>query len=388
MRISILLLFILTTFQIQAQNGIDFFHGTWEEALAEAKAQDKLIFVDAYAVWCGPCKRMAKNVFTNDEVGGFYNKNFINMKIDMEKTMGRKFGKKYPVSAFPTLMYIDAKGEMVHKVKGAQKVEGFIKLGKFALGKVDNSKDFAEAYEKGDRSPDLVYNYVKALNKAGKPSLNIANEYVRSQKDLTTKENLKFLLEAATEADSRIFDLMVENKSAIEKLTSKEEVKNKIEQACLKTATKAVEFQSADLHKEAVSKMKKHYPEKADQFVVQSEMKFCLACGDDKKYLKACAKYAKKDAKDDPKKLNSLAETIAQNFPKDEKALKQAEKYAKQATEKGSEFTYFYTYANLLLQNGKKDKALEVANKSLAMAKGNRGNESRIKRLISMIEKS
>ena len=58
--------------------GMEFFHGTWEEALAEAKKQEKIIFVDAYAVWCGPCKRMAKNVFTQDRVGEFYNKNFIN----------------------------------------------------------------------------------------------------------------------------------------------------------------------------------------------------------------------------------------------------------------------------------------------------------------------
>ena len=67
---------------------------------------------------------------------------------------------------------------------------------------------------------------MKALNKAGKSTLKISNEYVRSQNDLTTDQNLKFLLEAATHADSRIFDLMIENKSAIEKLTSKQDVKN------------------------------------------------------------------------------------------------------------------------------------------------------------------
>ena len=85
MRFSIIVLFLFTSFfQLKAQ-GIEFFKGTWEEALAEASAKEKLIFVDAYAVWCGPCKRMAKNVFTQDKVGEFFNKNFVNMKIDMEK---------------------------------------------------------------------------------------------------------------------------------------------------------------------------------------------------------------------------------------------------------------------------------------------------------------
>ena len=388
MRLSIIILFLFTSFyQIKAQ-GIEFFHGTWEEAMAEASAQDKLIFVDAYAVWCGPCKRMAKNVFTQDKVGEFFNSNFINMKIDMEKGMGLTFRKKYPVSAFPTLYFIDGKGEVVHKVKGAQQVDGLLKLGKFAMGKVDHSKEFAKQYEEGDRNPELVYNYVKALNKSGKPSIKVANEYIRGQKDLTTDQNLKFLLEATTEADSRIFGLMIKHKSAIEKLTSKEEVKAKIEKACNRTAEKAIEFQSADLHKEALAAMKKHVPEKAKLFAVKSDMKFCLSCGEGKKYLKACDKYAKGEAKGDPKKLDKLAIDIATNFKTDEKALKQAEKYAKQATQKSEDYNHFLTYAEILLLNGKKADALKAAKKSLELAKGKRGVENTVQRFIDKIEKS
>ena len=78
---SLLVLFLATSVQA---GGIDFFHGTWEEALEKAKKEDKLIFVDAYTTWCGPCKRMSKQVFPQDAVGEFYNKNFVSMKIDME----------------------------------------------------------------------------------------------------------------------------------------------------------------------------------------------------------------------------------------------------------------------------------------------------------------
>jgi len=388
MRLSIIILFLFTSFFQAKGEGIDFFHGTWEEALEKASTNDKLIFVDAYAVWCGPCKRMAKNVFTQDKVGEFFNENFINMKVDMEKGMGLKFRKKYPVSAFPTLFFIDGKGEVVHKVKGAQQADGLIKLGKFAMNKVDHSKEFAKQYEEGDRSPELVYNYVKALNKSGKPSIKIANDYIRSQKDLTTDENLKFLLEATTEADSRIFGLMIKHKSAIEKLTSKEAVKAKIEKACYRTAEKAIEFQSAELHKEALVKMKKHVPEKAGAFAVKSDMKFCLSCGEGKKYLKACDKYAKGEAKGDSKKLDKLAVDIATNFKSNAKALKQAEKYAKQATQKSEDYNHFLTYAEILLLNGKKSDALKAAKKSLELAKGKRRVETTVQRFIDKIEKS
>jgi len=166
MRILSTLLVALSFIATASAQGIEFFHGTFEEAKELAKAEEKIIFVDAYAQWCGPCKRMAANVFTQSEVGDFHNSKFINMKIDMEDKEGRKFGRKYPVSAFPTLFYIDYTGEVVHKVKGGKTVEKLIELGKFALSKVDRSGEYAAAYENGDRDPQLVYSYVKELNRA------------------------------------------------------------------------------------------------------------------------------------------------------------------------------------------------------------------------------
>ncbi|MFK7936816.1 MAG: thioredoxin family protein, partial [Saprospiraceae bacterium] len=250
-----LFLFATTT---QA-GGIDFFHGSWEEAVAEAKAQDKIIFVDAYAEWCGPCKRMAKNVFTHDKVGEFYNANFVNLKLDMEKSENKSFRQKYPVSAFPTLFYIDYTGEIVQKVKGAQQVDGFINLGKSALSKIDRSGQYAEAYEAGDRDYELIYNYVKALNKAGKPSLKIANEYLRTQDNIDTPDNMKFIWVATNEADSRIFNLLIENKKKIAALVSEEKVNQQILKACRNTAQNAIEYENEDLLEEAKKKKKKYY---------------------------------------------------------------------------------------------------------------------------------
>ena len=70
---------------VKESRGIDFFPGSWNEALELAKKEDKLIFLDAYASWCGPCKSMQKKVFPTDKVGEYFNARFINVKIDMEK---------------------------------------------------------------------------------------------------------------------------------------------------------------------------------------------------------------------------------------------------------------------------------------------------------------
>ena len=116
--------------------GIKFFHGTWQEALDVAKKEHKLIFMDAYASWCGPCKMMARNTFTKKEVGDFFNKNFINVKMDMEKhPEGRRLSQKYGLRAYPTLYFINSKEEVKHTTIGYLKPNQLIEQGKIALSK-------------------------------------------------------------------------------------------------------------------------------------------------------------------------------------------------------------------------------------------------------------
>lgn len=90
-RVLALLYFgVLAMGSIYAQ-GIEFFHGTYEEALQKARAEGKQIFVDVYTSWCGPCKMMAKNVFTRQEVGDYYNNKFVCLKLDAEKESSHAF---------------------------------------------------------------------------------------------------------------------------------------------------------------------------------------------------------------------------------------------------------------------------------------------------------
>lgn len=115
--------------------GISFIEGDWNKALAEAKKQHKLIFLDAYTTWCGPCKLLKKNTFTDKAAGDFFNKNFINVAVDMEKGAGPALLKKYNVNAFPTLLIINENGEAVQFTRGFIPAEILIEFGKDALVK-------------------------------------------------------------------------------------------------------------------------------------------------------------------------------------------------------------------------------------------------------------
>lgn len=110
--------------------GIQFTDAAWKDILKKAKTEKKVIFLDAYASWCGPCKLLQKTVFTKKAVGEFYNAKFINVKMDMEKGEGPALSQVYPLEAYPTLLFIDGNGKVLKKVIGLQTPENLIAIGK------------------------------------------------------------------------------------------------------------------------------------------------------------------------------------------------------------------------------------------------------------------
>ncbi len=371
----------------QAQ-GIEFFHGTFAEALAKSKAENKIIFMDAYAEWCGPCKHMAATVFTNEKVGKFMNSNFICLKMDMEKGEGPELSRKFDVSAYPTLLFLNATGGLVQRNVGALQADAFITTARQALGKVDNTKEFEKAYTEGKREPELIYNYVRALNRAGKSSLKVVNDYLQKA-DMTQPVTLKIIFEGTSQADSKVFDLLIKNRAAIGALYSEQQVKDRIQEACEKTAANAVQFKSAELQAEAKAKMKANCPEKAEAFAADTDMKFFKAANDVKSYCKACETALKKEGKNDARSLYNIAKQMTDAFPEEKAVLKDAEKYLKKAAENGGLVEYYYLYAQTLHRNGKKVDALTNAEKALKLAKDTQMNAvPTIQQLIEQIKAS
>jgi thiol:disulfide interchange protein len=112
---------------------IAFTKSSWKEAMAKAKKENKLIFLDAYTTWCRPCIQMAKDVFTLDNVADLYNASFINVSMDMEKGDGPALVKKYKIMAYPDFLFIDGDGNLIHRGGGYQEAKEFINLGKAAI---------------------------------------------------------------------------------------------------------------------------------------------------------------------------------------------------------------------------------------------------------------
>ena len=169
--------------------GIEFEHGTWKEVLAKAQQTNKPIFVDVYTSWCGPCKKMSKEIFPLAEVGKVYNANFICFQIDAEKGEGIEIAKKYNVKAYPTYLFIKADGKLFYNSIGAMEATDFFAITNKALAEMNDPKRIAiwdkeYAEKKGD--PKFILDYMGKRTILGMSNETLFDEYLR----LIPKEEL------------------------------------------------------------------------------------------------------------------------------------------------------------------------------------------------------
>ena len=190
--------------------GVKFKSGTWDKILAQAKKKDKIVFVDVYTAWCGPCKQVANKVFPQREVGTFYNSNFINYKIDAESPEGKQFTEKYPVNAYPTFYFINGKGEVVNKMTGAGNAEWFISEGKMVVlyARHGGKENFMASIKNGTADRDMLYEYYRSANERNKPAAVNLCLKAMTDEELISKDNK--LLEEISLYDRELMNRLVD----------------------------------------------------------------------------------------------------------------------------------------------------------------------------------
>jgi thiol-disulfide isomerase/thioredoxin len=390
-KLSLFAFFLTLSLSTFAQ-GIDFFHGTWEEALVKAETEGKLIFVDAYTTWCGPCKKMSANVFPQAEVGQVFNANFINVKLDMEKEESVAFRKVHRVRAYPTLFWINGKNEAVHMSVGGKQVAQLVDVAEEAIAKQDDLPALTAEWEAGDRKPKLAFTYIRALVRRGENHLRVANDYLRNQKDLTTEDNLNIIQVAATDADSRIFDLLMQNKAGIVGLNGQEAFDASVRNAVNATKEKALEFKDASLLETAVKKLSKVDPAAGKLLALEGAYELTAVGTDLKAFTKAMKSYLKKGADGDMARMKSVYSVATQSkFIDDAKVLEMAVNAGATAAaaDKATGYQQYYRIADFLLKQRKADMALTYANLALENLPEQKANYERaIQGLIKRIEEA
>ena len=212
--------------------GIQFREGSWKEILEIAKKENKLVFVDNYTSWCGPCKKMVSEIFPLKEVGDFYNANFICYKLDCEKGDGVEVAKTYQIMSFPTYLYVDGNGKLFYRSGAYMPAEKFIEEGKIALAEFSDKRTIEEweaLYAKKKNNASFVKGYIAKRNRAKLDNADIFDQYVsiEKEKNLMDSTFLKELFdyENKLNAGGTCADFIMKNWDRIREVTGMQDQK-------------------------------------------------------------------------------------------------------------------------------------------------------------------
>lgn len=179
-RLILLLSILIASLNVFSQ-GIEFRKERYAEVLKMAKEQNKLVFIDIYTSWCGPCKHMADNIFPLPKVGEYYNSHFLNLQLDAEKSEdGKMVAKSFGVSAYPTFLFVNGDGELVYRFLGGKSENMFIKEGEKAVeafAALPELKRYTKKYEEGNRDKEFLNQYFIVKDKSGLDCSDVLLDY-------------------------------------------------------------------------------------------------------------------------------------------------------------------------------------------------------------------
>lgn len=387
-RIAALMLMMIPMTMLNGQ-GITFFEGTWAETLAKAKVENKLIFMDAYATWCGPCKRMAADVFPLKEAGDYYNATFVPVKIDMEKGEGLALAKLYNVRVYPTLLFINWRGEVVHRVAGGRNLEGFLELGKEALDNTRNFRSVELAYRNNPDNVEHLIAYATALKQVYDPDYNrLITDYLQGkpQSLLLSETGWKIITQFVDNPESPEFQYLLMNKPAFVKMFGQEEVNRKIGAVVETLISQTVRKNDAGALEPLYGKIRDMIPEKADHYKALAGVQYHRRNSNWAEYATAVRELITLSPDMESSALNRYAWDFYQHVDnQDHLRWMTARVGAKIKTE--DTYALHDTWAALLFKTGNHKQALKEARAAIELAKKENVPYEETLELIGEIEK-
>lgn len=390
MKKIILFFLLIPLLSIGQQAGISFEHNSsWEKIKAKAKAENKHIFVDCFTTWCGPCKYMSNNVFTQEKVGDYFNKNFVNLKIQMDKTKSDsedvkswyeeavRFEKDYSVKAYPTFLIFNPEGELVHRIVGGGEADQFIAKAADGLNPETQYVTLVNKFNANPTDVSIAKKLAIAAQTAydQKTGVKAIEAFVNAVgvDGALTKENIGLVLQGATQISSPSFKLIRDNKEKVDALLGgKGRNANDILSSVLiyELVLPKMRDENAVVDFEALkSTLKSDYADiNMDKMLARSKSQYYMSKKNWPQFKDAVNEYLlASNSTITAQELNSFAWSVFENCD-DPACLNAALAWSKQSLEKGEDAAYLDTYANILYKTGDKKNAIVFQEKALQLA--------------------
>ncbi|WP_158021998.1 thioredoxin family protein [Flammeovirga pacifica] len=351
--------------------GVQFFEGTWAEVKAEAKKQNKYIFMDAYTTWCGPCKMLKKKVFPEKIVGDVMNENFISVAIDMEKGEGIELAKKFEVRAYPTLLFFNADGQLVDRVVGAMNAQKFAEMAKASLNPENQLLTLKNrVYNTDNPSKEDLQSYINKTYQAYSPDTEMLKKWLAklSDEDFKDEEVIALIISASYTSDihSGLLTYLPKLK------TEQKEIDKAIESLGFNTIRPAIRnnVSEAEFEKQ-IEAIEKALPTKAATTTINNARpSFYLRKKNYAKVNNAVDQLV--GTLDDNNKISRALNSYAWKYYENDveaKYMKKALSWINRSVMLDANYANVDTQAHIYQALGKTDKAIDAAQKAINLGK-------------------
>lgn len=362
--LCLVMLFVLPA-SLPAQT--QFRQGDWLELMGKAKAENKLIFVDAYTSWCGWCKEMDKENFTDSIVGQFMNEHYIPTRLDMEEGLGLKMAIKYRVNAFPTFLVFNADGQLVRRVMGYRKKEQFLKELNDYLQPANQKPAIGVSQEWNLSFPDF---YVKSFGKNGtrqNPDTTTIISWLDKQTDLFNELSWSVLWRF--HSNEKYQQFFLDNIKTYLDLYGDVEVQDKLESIYYNKLTAAIKSKKEDDFKHLLTDIDKYQRENVFEMKSQYELFYYEKTENWSGFAATLGEYIqKKGYKDQTTYINNNCWTLYEHT-KDSATVHTAALWMKNVTDLEPNYTFLDTYAALLFRDKQYLEAEKIATMAIEAAK-------------------
>lgn len=369
--ISVFLLFsAITAF---AQEAIKFEELPFKDLIAKAKKEKKIVFLDAYASWCGPCKMMERNVFTQKSVGDYFNANFVNARFDMEKGEGRDIAAKYGVRSYPTYLFLNGDGELVSQNFGYMEESMFLTMAQDVNSPNNKKGSLKERFAKGEKDPDFLINIMKLNSSSDFNFAKQASERYFENKKATeefSKDDVGLLLFFLKSTEDKNYKVFTDRKAEIIKFLPEETYKEFDNQIKLgKIVEQSIDQQNKKINDDYFMKNAEPLVGKHDAEVKLNQMKlgYYEQNSNFPEYEKAALAYYRNSEAFEPNELLKAAWVFAEHI-KTPSSLKKAAEWAEKSVMRGESSENTYILAKLYFLTGNKEMAKTYAEMSKNMA--------------------
>ncbi len=212
----------------QVKSGLAFL-GDFDQAKKLASAEEKFIFVQVCTDWSQPCEEMSRTVFNDPEVSKFFEKRFVSVRINTERRGGIRFGRQYKIGSFPTLLYFDSEGELLHRIEGFANKDRLMQSADMSFRNPNQqAKIFKDDYRKLKNDPRYLRDYIMFCEETEDYELadKLSNQYAKQISKMDSLEWMDFVVQFVHSEDSKIFNLLKKNKPAFDRVYGKEVIDN------------------------------------------------------------------------------------------------------------------------------------------------------------------